>query len=56
MSRHYSNKHGCRHFLPQRCWATPVPRKKDVAELNAYLRDRRLKDQCVSGREHRDYQ
>ena len=39
----------------QRCWATPVPRQKDLAELNAYLA-------CVLpegsgtrlGREHRD--
>jgi transposase len=34
----------------QRCWATPVPHKKDLAELNAYLRDCCLKDQTrVSG-------
>jgi transposase len=29
----------------QRCWATPVPQKKDLAELNGYLRDCCLKDQ-----------
>ena len=34
----------------QRCWATPVPRQKDLAELNAYLRACCLKDrERVSG-------
>ena len=34
----------------QRRWATPVPRQKDLAELNAYLRACCLKD-----REHRTF-
>jgi len=34
----------------QRCWATPVPRQKDLAELNAYLLACCLKDrERVSG-------
>ena len=36
----------------QRRWATPVPQKKDLADLNAYLRACCLKDQGRTSGEH----